>query len=121
MKGKIFIAVAVLLVACALAGCGGIDKRLYGRWITEDQSLGYGFGMDKLGYSTFQGFSLPIVYDVKDGNLYILLSEEGDPLTDEEAMIYGLTFFGDNEIVLEYPVDSGQAVTYKRDTTQTTQ
>ncbi len=62
-----------------------------------------------------------MVFDVKDGNLYVLLREEGDPLTDEDTMIYGLTFFGDNEIVLEYPIDSGEVTVYQRETTQTQQ
>ncbi len=118
MKKILLVLLCAVMLAGLLAGCGGVDKRLYGAWIDESGYSGFGFGMDGVGYTLFQGFTLPITYAVKGEKIYILYEEEGDALTDPNAMTYGFTFFGDSELCLEYPVDSGDAVSYTRDTSR---
>jgi hypothetical protein len=118
MKKALVLGLCVLLLVVFTAGCSSVDKRIYGKWIDETGMFGYGFGTDGAGYCTFQGFTLPMVFAMKGDRLYVLLREEGDPITSEDTMEYSYTFFGDDEVVLEYPPDSGNIETYTRDTTQ---
>lgn len=104
-----------------LAGCSGTDKRLYGYWADESGENMYGFGTDGKGYVQMFGFTLPVLFTMKGDSLYVLYSEEGDPETDEGALEYGVTFFGDDELILELPKDSGSVTRYKRQSSSSSQ
>jgi len=113
-KALLLFTVGALLVS-VLCGCGGgVDKRLYGYWADGSGEYQYGFGTDGKGYTVFAGFTMPVTYTMEKDIIYIIFSEEGDPKTDDNAMICKLSFFGDNEFKMEYPLDSGNIETYKR-------
>lgn len=116
LKKTVSLLLAGLMVLAVLGGCSGTDKRLYGYWADEYQETLYGFGTDGVGYTQMMGFTLPILFAMKGEKLYMLFGEEGegDPLTDEDTLIYGVTFFGDDEMHLEYPIDSGSVTKLKR-------
>lgn len=121
MKKTIALFTMLLLIASLLMGCGGTDKRIYGEWEDSTQTSGFGFGTDFKGYMKQSGFSLPIVYKFEKNILTIAFGEELTELEETEEdklLIYGVTFFGDSEFVLEIPPESGNAYTYKRKTQQ---
>lgn len=120
MKKTVALLTALVLVAL-LSGCGSVDKRIYGEWQNADQTSAFGFGTDFMGYMQQSGFTIPIVYKLEKDLLSITFGEEAnafDTAEEEDIIKYSVTFFGDDEFVLESPPNSGNQYSYTRKTNQ---